>query len=652
MKAAELAAAAVSQAGKIVAMGRPLPLSDLIEAGPEGYWKLPQHSPESAEKVMDKNKEQDGTRNLGEDAVLSAKVTEEGSIERGRSETVVQEKTCPREKSNDPLDGHVCLVDGVTWSIHTGDREFKSSEGCEGSEAAKSSTVVSQPDTTLRTGTTAQVEHDKLADPPEDSINEASLVEVFKRGDGLKSAWYAANVLHLEDGKAYICYSDLLSEEGSGNLCEWIPLEREGGNAPIIRAAHPLTTLPLQATRKRRRAALGDYAWSVGDRVDVWIDDCWWEGVVTEKNEKDETTLKVHFPAQGETSTVRAWNLRTSRTWTDGKWVECSSSGGNNASEQSDAPHEKRQKLESAAAPANGKDKLANDLDSGSGKPDESKVLPSSTSDKTFNVGKTTREDTKRAGQRPLRSGQQKEGSKVIFGVPKPTGKKRKFMEVSKHFPANRNDKSNETNNSVKFAKYLMPQSTASRGWKAPLRNDTKEKQTVESRSRVPNSRIPSRTLPRRGNLNPTLAQDNDNSTDNGNDIEDSDVHDENEPEKLSEPGSSTRGEASEAPLSSLLANTFSSKSKRISSSNARSDRVNKGKIVPSHGKLNTIVEEKNHDGHAGNSVTEGTQPRRSNRRIQPTHRLLEGLQSSMIIPKMPSVSHDKGPRNPLAKGR
>jgi len=91
----------------------------------------------------------------------------------------------------------------------------------------------------------------------------------------------------------------------------------------------------------------------------------WWEGVVTEKNEKDETTLKVHFPGlhchlvsrschdcprtklsnlssyckmlaagQGETSTVRAWNLRTTRSWKDGKWVEWSSSRGNNTSEQ------------------------------------------------------------------------------------------------------------------------------------------------------------------------------------------------------------------------------------------------------------------------------------------------------------------------------
>lgn len=43
VKAAELAAVAVCQAGAVIAMGDPLPftLNDLIEAGPEGYWKAP-----------------------------------------------------------------------------------------------------------------------------------------------------------------------------------------------------------------------------------------------------------------------------------------------------------------------------------------------------------------------------------------------------------------------------------------------------------------------------------------------------------------------------------------------------------------------------------------------------------------------------------
>lgn len=58
---------------------------------------------------------------------------------------------------------------------------------------------------------------------------------------------------------------------GAGPLKEWVSLEREGDRPPRIRTTRPLTTLQYEGTRKRRRAAMGDYAWSVGDRVDALI---------------------------------------------------------------------------------------------------------------------------------------------------------------------------------------------------------------------------------------------------------------------------------------------------------------------------------------------------------------------------------------------
>ncbi|XP_058734517.1 uncharacterized protein LOC131606282 [Vicia villosa] len=52
VKAAELAEEAVSQAGRIVTMGDPSPLSGLVEAGPGGYWKTFQESsPMNVDKV-------------------------------------------------------------------------------------------------------------------------------------------------------------------------------------------------------------------------------------------------------------------------------------------------------------------------------------------------------------------------------------------------------------------------------------------------------------------------------------------------------------------------------------------------------------------------------------------------------------------------
>jgi len=73
----------------------------------------------------------------------------------------------------------------------------------------------------------------------------------------------------------------------------------------------------------------------------------------------------------------------------------------------------------------------------------------------------------------------------------------------------------------------------------------------------------------------------------------------------------------------------------------AKSERMmkNKGKFVLGGGKsIRVEVKER--------SVPDVVEPRRSNRRIQPTSRLLEGLQSSLIISKIPSASHDKSHRS------
>lgn len=39
-------------------------------------------------------------------------------------------------------------------------------------------------------------------------------MQVFKEGPGLRTAWYSANVLSLEDGKAYVLFNDLSVEQG------------------------------------------------------------------------------------------------------------------------------------------------------------------------------------------------------------------------------------------------------------------------------------------------------------------------------------------------------------------------------------------------------------------------------------------------------
>ena len=50
-------------------------------------------------------------------------------------------------------------------------------------------------------------------------------------------------------------------------------LKGEGESAPKIRIARPITAVQFEGSRKRRRAVTVDRIWSVGDRVDAWIQD-------------------------------------------------------------------------------------------------------------------------------------------------------------------------------------------------------------------------------------------------------------------------------------------------------------------------------------------------------------------------------------------
>lgn len=58
---------------------------------------------------------------------------------------------------------------------------------------------------------------------------------------------------------------------GSDKQKEWIPLEGQVDKPPRIRIAHPFMTVKYEGTRKRRRAAVGNFLWAVGDRVDAWV---------------------------------------------------------------------------------------------------------------------------------------------------------------------------------------------------------------------------------------------------------------------------------------------------------------------------------------------------------------------------------------------
>ncbi|KAI3689697.1 hypothetical protein L2E82_47663 [Cichorium intybus] len=532
LKAAELAAEAVSQAGKIVAMGNPLSISELVEAGPEGYWKTSQGYSGNKQNAVEGASSDKKIQTLKHG--LSLQDDSGGLGKNGNDRSIV--------KGLDLSKNIVAVPELDIGQFHTSDAD------------------VDMPQSTSHTW-------------KDNDIKDGCLVEVYKDDKKKKGAWFAANVLTLNDGKALVSYTEIQSDEGSGKLKEWVPLKVEGTEAPKIRIAHPMTIMRFEGNRKRGRTVFTDYSWCSGDHVDVWVQDSWQEAVVVDTNKIDLTSLTVQFPAQGKKSVVRSWHVRPSLIWKDDKWIEWSTLKGSRSSE-GDTPQEKRKKMEKEM------EKSWNSVD-----------LQESTERKfSFDVGKTSMDDKKTNTSRTMRSGlQQKERSRVFFGVPKP-GKNQKFMDVSKHYVGDASNKNN--NNSVK----------------KDFINDSKEKEVVEMKSKAPKFR----RKPPVPCVVRTVAH-----KDKSKNVKDSVTAD----EKLA-------GQQNDLGVGSSSNDVPLNTPKQSSSS----QRLNKRKIPPGNGKPTTV--------EVKETLTSESEPRRSNRKIQPTSRLLEGLQSSLTISKMPSVSH------------
>ncbi|THU65520.1 hypothetical protein C4D60_Mb05t04530 [Musa balbisiana] len=220
----------------------------------------------------------------------------------------------------------------------------------------------------------------------------------------------------------------------------------------------------------------------------------WWEGIVTEKSQDDESKLTVHFPAGGDSSIVRSWNLRPSLIWKDGQWIEWSQAKERVTLQpyDGDTPYGKRAKLgqfnstNKSETGEEGKATLSsNTRTDDSRKLEELRPLNLSAKDLTFSVGSNVGEDNNTDVFKVRRAGLQKDGSKVVFGVPKP-GKKRKFMEVSKHYNRDKIEKTIDVSDSIKFAKYLMPQ--ASHSWRNTSKVDVKGRGITNLNTRGPKS--------------------------------------------------------------------------------------------------------------------------------------------------------------------
>ncbi|KAI3984607.1 hypothetical protein MKX01_040484 [Papaver californicum] len=642
VKAAGMAAEAVSQASTIIAMGDPVPftLQELVEAGPDNYWKVQQHHMFSDQTA----KLNSNTTNMAQQPeVVCAEEGVTRCIEHNLKEmegTSDQgKKLLPPKELFKQVENNNLLVNGVRPA---GNGEKGPVEPKPGRTSDFAETFA--PVESICALLNAQIEEygasqESARTSTENQINEGSVVEVLSCEEGLgRRVWLPAKVLNLKDGKAYVCFTELARGGGSGQSTEWVSLGGEGGQAPRIRIPHLVSASKYEGTRKRRRAARGDCSWFIGDKVDAWINSGWWEGTITEMGKDNEANLTVQLSAQGDASVVGSWNLRPSLIWRDGHWMEWSRLTENIVSSlEGDTPREKRTKLgpriaeTDAAIEVREADKITKHKVhiEESEKPEASRPLPLSAKETVFNIGKNSKEDNKeKFGMK--RTGLQRQGSSVVPGVPKP-GRKRKFMDVSKHYVTNRGvTPITEANDSIKFTKFLIPQDSASRGWKNPSKVVSRGKRVAESRPNFQKTGNPDTVTGR----NTSERDSRSSSVSVPSATTEAVAHNliQNTPASITKNEGNMSGSVSDTPFA-----------KKKARSTVTATFVNKKKLGAFPGQKFSKNEEKDRVGHNEKSVIpDAVEPRRSVRRIQPTSRLLEGLQSSLIISKIPTA-HDRG---------
>ncbi|CAN6477919.1 unnamed protein product [Victoria cruziana] len=641
VRAAELAAEAISQATAIVAMGEPIPmaLTELLEAGPRGYWKEQVVSSlfTKKSKTMEILQLPNGA-SVEPNNSLYLKYSPKNDSMHSSDE---RSKNVSKDSSKRSGENQRELINGAHDAVpliqttEINQKKQKLSQSINSMRSVPSSGHSGNPSMSMQFEDLGKDGQSEASN--EKSIKQGSLVEVGSDEEGRRAVWFSARVLEVKDGKAYVCYNDLLSDEGPGQLKEWIPLELDDGKPSRIRIAHPMTAMKFEGTRKRRRAAMGNYNWSDGDHVDAWIRDGWWEGIIIEKNKEDDSKLTVHFLAEGDIRTVRSWEIRPSLVWKDGHWVEWSKDFGCWPNELGDAPLDKRRKLDQDL-------EKYSSLDKGEGnpskitEPQELTKLALPRKDTLFSIGKSTTENNKLASGMIKRTGLQKEGSRVVFGVPKP-GKKRKFMDVSKHYGAGQVGRVGDTNNMAKFSKYLMPQKTFKDDPKGGGTSNTRSKDVLGKLQDSQNKSKPRKFVQSRSCLPPSIGIIKTDQLSGQPCL----THKEN-PEKpnraeivsdiLKEPNTS-------GPFSSIGRGAGQLPHGKKASSAVVS------RVAP-RGKVAGAAERYSGEGKLALDLVE---PRRSNRRIQPTSRLLEGLQSSLTIGKVSSTAaHDKGNGHGLQK--
>ncbi|KZV36209.1 hypothetical protein F511_14227 [Dorcoceras hygrometricum] len=156
---------------------------------------------------------------------------------------------------------------------------------------------------------------DQLPCSPVFRLNEK--IEFLCQDSGIRGCWFRCSVLEFSKKQIKILYDDVKDEDSCSNLEEWIPANRVA-KADGLGMRHPgrPTVRPFCICNKSCQT------FEVGDPVDAWWSDGWWEGVISNASNSINRQYQVYLPGENLYLDIELKNLRVSRDWVDGRWVD------------------------------------------------------------------------------------------------------------------------------------------------------------------------------------------------------------------------------------------------------------------------------------------------------------------------------------------
>ncbi|CAI0440239.1 unnamed protein product [Linum tenue] len=139
-------------------------------------------------------------------------------------------------------------------------------------------------------------------------------IELLCEDSGIRGCWFRCKVLEASKRRLKVQYIDVLDEETSSNLEEWVPATEVAAPDKL-----GIRHVGRQRVRPPPPGDLRNCTFEVGAPIDSWWCDGWWEGVVSAAG---NDRLQVYLPGEGRSLSVGRKHVRISRDWVENRWVD------------------------------------------------------------------------------------------------------------------------------------------------------------------------------------------------------------------------------------------------------------------------------------------------------------------------------------------